>query len=313
VYDNNSVHNKSVVIYVIAQYKMMSMFALRQSNLHMKSMMTSMQRLSSGYRINSAADDAAGLAVSEKMRSQIAGLNQAVSNAADGRNMLDTFDGALDETQKILNRMKTLATQASNGTYDDHIDRAAIELEYEELLEELNDISDTDFNGRKMLDGSTDSLKLQVGARTKDLKNFDFSFDNIWNTLDDPAAEREKAIGGLEANLDASVSGLGLNTTKVNLGSQTSANMAIDKIDQAINKISLIRASFGAVSNRLDHKTDYLNNTIENLTAAESRIRDTDLAKESMNFAREQLLYQVSQSLMAQIMEMNQGILQLLQ
>jgi flagellin len=313
VYDNNNVHNKSVVIFVIGQFKLMSMFALRQSNLHMRGMMTAMERLSSGYRINRAADDAAGLAVSEKMRSQIAGLNQAVSNAADGRNMLDTFDGALGETQKILNRMKTLATQASNGTYDDHIDRAAIELEYEELLEELNDISDTDFNGRKMLDGSTDSLKLQVGAHTKDLKNFDFSFDNIWNTLDNPAAAREKAIGGLEANLDASTSGLGLNTASVSLASQTSANAAIDKIDQAINKISLIRASFGAVSNRLDYKTDYLNNAIENIEAAESRIRDADLAKESMNFAREQLLYQVSQSLMAQIMEMNQGILQLLQ
>jgi flagellin len=313
VYDNKYEHNKSVVIFVISQYKMMSMFALRQSNLHMNSMMKSMQRLSSGFRINSAADDAAGLAVSEKMRSQIAGLNQAVSNAADGQNMIDTFDGALSETQTILNRMKTLATEAANGTYDDYVDRAAIELEYEELLEELNDISDTDFNGKKMLDGSTDTLKLQVGAHSKDLKNFDFSFDNAWNTLDDPAAARKKAIGDLDADLDASVSGLGLNTTNVNLGSQTSANAAIDKIDQAINKISLIRASFGAVSNRLDHKTNYLNNTIENITAAESRIRDTDLAKESMNFAREQMLYQVSQSLMAQIMEMNQSILQLLQ
>jgi flagellin len=289
------------------------MFALRQSNLHLNSMAKSMERLSSGFRINRAADDAAGLAVSQKMRSQIAGLSQAVSNASDGKNMLQTFDGALDETQKILNRMKTLAVQASNGTYDDHIDRAAIELEYEELLEELNDISDTDFNGKKMLDGSLDSLNLQVGSRTKDLKTFDFSFDDIWNTLDDPAAAREKAIGSLTANLDASTSGLGLNTTSVNLGSQTSANAAIDKIDQAINKISLIRASFGAVSNRLDYKTDYLNNTIENLTAAESRIRDVDLAKESMNFAREQMLYQVSQSLMAQIMQMQQGLLQLLQ
>jgi flagellin len=289
------------------------MFVLRQSNLHMNSMAKSMERLSSGYRINRAGDDAAGLAVSQKMRAQIAGLNQAVSNASDGKNMLQTFEGALDETSKILNRMKTLATQASNGTYDDHIDRAAIELEYEELLEELNDISDTDFNGRKMLDGSLDSLSLQVGSRTSDLKKFDFSFDNIWNTLDDPAAEREKAIGDLTADINASVSGLGLNTSTVSLGSQTSANAAIDKIDQAINKISLIRASFGAVSNRLDYKTDYLNNTIENLTAAESRIRDTDLAKESMNFAKEQMLYQVSQSLMAQIMQMQQSLLQLLQ
>jgi flagellin len=302
-----------VVIFVLSQYKLLSMFALRQSNLHMNSMAKSMERLSSGFRINRAADDAAGLAVSQKMRAQIAGLNQAVSNASDGKNMLQTFDGALDETQKILNRMKTLAVQSSNGTYDDHIDRAAIELEYEQLLEELNDISDTDFNGKKMLDGSLDSLNLQVGSRTKDLKKFDFSFDDIWNTLDDPAAERAKAIGGLTADLNASTSGLGLNTSSVNLGSQTSANAAIDKIDQAINKISLIRASFGAVSNRLDYKTDYLNNTIENLTAAESRIRDVDIAKESMNFAREQMLYQVSQSLMAQIMQMQQGLLQLLQ
>jgi flagellin len=276
-------------------------------------MSRSIERLASGYRINRAADDAAGLAVSQKMRSQIAGLNQAVSNAADGKNMLSTFDGALNETQTILNRMKTLATRSANGTYDDEVDRAAIELEYEQLLEELDDISDTDFNGKKMLDGSLDSLVLQVGSRTKDLKNFDMSYENIWNTLDDPAAAREKAIGGLDADINASVSGLGLNTSEVSLGSQTSANSAIDKIDQAINKISLIRASFGAVSNRLDYKTDYLNNTIENLTAAESRIRDVDIAKESMNFAREQLLYQVSQSLMAQIMQMQQGLLQLLQ
>jgi flagellin len=298
---------------MLGQYKALSLFALRQSYIHQTAMMRSMERLASGYRINRAADDAAGLAVSEKMRSQIAGLNQAVNNAADGKNMIDTFDGALSETHTILNRMKTLATQAANGTYDDEVDRASIELEYEELLKELDDISDTDFNGKRMLDGTLDSLKLQVGSRTKDLKNFDMSFDDAWNTLDDPDAARKKAIGDLDANLDASADGLGLNTTEVSLGSQTSANAAIDRIDQAINKISLIRASFGAVSNRLDHKTNYLNTTIENLTEAESRIRDVDIAKESMNFAREQILLQVSQSLMAQIMQMQQGVLQLLQ
>ncbi|MDR0992455.1 MAG: flagellin [Ruminococcus sp.] len=298
---------------MLGQFKALGMFMLRQNNLHQLSFARSMERLSSGYRINRAADDAAGLAVSQKMRSQIAGLNQAVSNAADGKNMIDTFDGALDETHKILNRMKTLATQSANGIYDDEVDRAAIELEYEELLEELNDISDTDFNGKKMLDGTLDSLTLQVGSRTKDLKNFDMNFKDAWNTLDDPAAAKQKAIGNLTTDLNASSSGLGLNTSEVSLGSQTSANAAIDRIDQAINKISLMRASFGAVSNRLDHKTNYLNNTIENLTAAESRIRDVDFAKETMNLAREQMLMQVSQSLMAQLMQMQQGLLQLLQ
>jgi flagellin len=298
---------------MLGQYKALGMFMLRQSNIHQTSMMRSMERLASGYRINRAADDAAGLAVSEKMRSQIAGLNQAVNNAADGKNMIDTFDGALNETHTILNRMKTLATQAANGTYDDEVDRASIELEYEELLKELDDISDTDFNGKRMLDGTLDSLTLQVGSRTKDLKNFDLNFDDAWNTLDDPDAARKKAIGELDTDLNTSSSGLGLNTNEVSLGSQTSANAAIDRIDQAINKISLIRASFGAVSNRLDHKTNYLNNAIENITAAESRIRDVDIAKESMNFAREQLLLQVSQSLMAQLMQMQQGVLQLLQ
>jgi flagellin len=139
------------------------------------------------------------------------------------------------------------------------------------------------------------------------------SFEDAWNTLDDPAAARKKAIGDLDTDLDATTSGLGLNTNSVSLGSQTSANAAIDKIDQAINKISLMRASFGAVSNRLDHKTSYLNNTIENLTAAESRIRDVDFAKETMTLAKEQMLMQVSQSLMAQLMQMQQGLLQLLQ
>lgn len=295
------------------------MFALRQSNLHMTSMSRSIERLASGYRINRAADDAAGLAVSQKMRSQIAGLNQAVSNAADGKNMLSTFDGALNETQTILNRMKTLATRSANGTYDDEVDRAAIELEYEQLLEELDDIAATDFNGITAMDGGksglqyADSLSLQLGSRTKDLKKFDFDYSSAWNTQANPSAARKSSIGDLDADMNATAEGLGLNTAVTNLGSQESANAAIDVIDKAINKVSMIRATFGAVQNRLEHKVSYLNTTVENLTDAESRIRDTDIASAVVGLAKSQIQYQVTQMIMAKMMENAYSILKLLE
>jgi flagellin len=275
-----------------------------------------MQRLASGFRINSAADDAAGLAISEKMRSQIAGLTQAVNNANDGISMMQTYEGALNETSAILNRMKTLATQSANGTYSDEVDRAAIQYEYEQLLDELDDISGTDFNGITALDGGrsgmqySDSLSLQVGARTKDLKEFDYDYSGIWNNLDDPAKARQSAIGDLSADVDASSHGLGLRDT--NLSTQTTANAAIDEIDKAINKVSMARATFGSIQNRLEHKVNNLNVTIENLSEAESRIRDTDMAKDIVEMARLQILSQVQQFVLAQILNNEASFLNLL-
>jgi flagellin len=215
--------------------------------------------------------------------------------------------------------MKTLATQSANGIYTDETDRAAIEYEYEQLLEELDDIAGTDFNGITALDGGKsgleymDSVSLQLGSRTKDLKTFDFDYSGAWNTLDDPAAAREKAIGDLDANADATAEGLGLNTANVNLASQANANSALDAIDKAINKVSMIRATFGSVQNRLEYKVDNLNTTIENISDAESRIRDTDIAAATLAFTKAQLQYQVAQSMLAKIMENSYSILQLLQ
>jgi flagellin len=593
----------------------------------------SLEKLSSGYTINRAGDNAAGLAVSEKMRAQIAGLDQAVNNAQDGISMVQTFEGALMESHNILMRMKHLSAQSANGTYTDETDRAAIELEYEQLAEELNDIAETDFNGITILDGSSannrgkkmfdvgdetaktnaayleeilnaisplDNLKdpniygaanvqsgaadlltvipgvktelqdilnkmpnndataakrrtlknslamldsaekrakviadgtitdpdelgeacsgvngllttvrsmphnaaddkngtdtsllkalddaksfvfaikssktdgelsindmssaslgldraavatvvgasvsnpatiaplldtvergyddlqnqtaklwfirdnikdktetammldtaldalnkqrelvlkmkdilvtvvtnpeldgadgrdgrkvyadqlraiskeldeiadtteyngvmlldgtytdqpleyddfgvtpaevsLQVGARTKDLKRYDFNYAGVWaGDLD----LKEQSIGELETNIYVTAAGLGLETDKVNLASQKNANAAIDIIGYAVNKVSMIRGTFGAIQNRLEHKVTNLNNTMENLTAAESRIRDTDMAAEMMNFTKEQIVMQASQSMLAQGNGLPQSALSLLQ
>jgi flagellin len=243
--------------------------------------------------------------------------------------------------------MKTLATQSANGTYDDQVDRAAIELEYEQLSAELNDISATDFNGVAALSGENgiaaddaisknemfnkgtaptsglnlvSKVSLQVGSRTKDLKEYSFDYERVYNTVSEANEEGKSAkelmttaLGGLEANLNVSASGLGLVTSKISLASQTSANAAIDKIDNAINKVSMIRATFGSIQNRLEHKIDNLNVTNENLTAAESQLRDTDMAKEMMEFSKNQILQQASQTMLSQANGLPQGALQLLQ
>jgi flagellin len=439
----------------------------------------SLEKLSSGYKINRAGDNAAGLAVSEKMRSQIKGIEQAVYNAKDGISMVQTFEGALSETHSILSRMKTLATQSANGVYDDYVDRAAIELEYEQLISEIDDIARTDFNGKQVLNlvdydplsyyqnvtklphpddptgfpefplyrmeivkildyaitppvdtgewelnvfdsqkggnllavgnlgrlndpaaaergftltdpsgrfvmgkisgaglveiaksggasmsngldsfrpllkllddgaikyeqdstynspegwneqqklanetyGTSDPLpfvgftgdkrggvSLQVGARTKDLKQYDFNYSDVYLSKED----EKRALGSLASDVNATAKGLGLLTSMMNLASQTKANAALDKIDFAINKVSMIRATFGSIQNRLEHKVDNLNQTNESLTASESRIRDTDIATEMMGFSKDQILLQSSQTMLSQANGLPQSILSLL-
>jgi flagellin len=609
---------------MIVRQNLVAENANRYNNINTNSLRKKMEKLSSGYKINRAGDNAAGLAVSEKMRVQIAGITQAVTNAEDGISMLQTFEGALNETHKILDRIKTLSTQSANGIYSDDTDRAAIELEFEQLLEELDDIAETDFNGVQVLttnteyidvektrevtkyeadfskigtvdisaqlgksfgdadlaivgdpfmpfiaelssgtgklqldngkditikyhldgdsnefivdvmqgstkigggsatlnltdedytveltsaDGLTDlgsltmhspmgvtifketvpvsppplrsdfedqlaaalnllddgnasykvtvldrdpkypmdkstyesdhdsfgfrvsdytntidfglfeggasftvkafsidSLKndgvatadlfgignvkvevvsgtvgnfvddsyqtvtgmpyasdpvfaeriqphdpvneetvsgfaftpdertetetytvkepkpadpgaplpgvsLQVGARTKDLKHYDFDYSGVWAD----AEMSKKAIGELNPNINATAEGLGLVTASVNLSTQHTANKAIDFVDFAINKTSMIRATFGAIQNRLEHKIDNLNVTSENLTAAESRIRDTNVAEEVMELSKAQILSQASQAMLAQANQLPQNVLSLLQ
>lgn len=495
---------------MVVQHNMTAINANRYFGINNNKLSKSLEKLSSGYAINRAGDNAAGLAVSEKMRSQIAGINQGVKNAQDGISMVQTYEGALTETDSILQRMKTLATQSANGTYQSDVDRDAIQLEFNQLNDELNQIADTDFNGVVALNGGVmsdgtvvnntkvvsskpsieytqngtgdnsivysesvngtvdaagngsinvngvrvelvagasqtaagaagpytpdgagdkssytveevkvgangkftekedaitaveefkvgeddttvtvygntytiqraddgtiekllnaagdevdvtkdgfevgnltktgftatstykidedgnitnkdtgaavgtvklsngvstsdsynhgatnltyaDSITLQVGAHSKDSVNFNFAYTT-------------NGIGTLKSDLDVSARGLG--TDQLSLATQEKANFAIDKIDNAINKVSMVRGTFGAVQNRLEHKIDNLNTTSENLTSAESRIRDTNMAEEMMNFTKNQILSQASQSMLAQANQLPQGVLSLLQ
>jgi len=254
----------------------------------------SLEKLSSGLRINRAGDDAAGLAISEKMRGQVSGLNQAVSNAQDGINLIQTAEGGLNETHSILNRMRDLAVQSANDTNSSE-DRGVIQKEVNQLAQEITRIAkQTDFNGKKILDGTYKSggtaITLQIGAN-KDQK-IDLS------------------IEGMNANL------LGVEGTDDTLGvpvtSQTLANDAIGKIDIAIQKVSTERSNLGATQNRLDHTINNLTTTSENLSAAESRIRDVDMAKEMMSFTKNNILNQASTAMLAQANQMPQSVLQLL-
>lgn len=477
---------------MIVQHNMNALNAYNKLNTNVAGLKKSSEKLSSGYRINRAGDDAAGLAISEKMRSQIRGLNQAKRNSQDGISMIQTYEGAAQETHNILQRMKELASESANGTYDNTTDRDAIQLEFDQLNDELNQIADTDFNGRVALNGGTmadgtvvnntdqvavhptftisqnsspagtmtysgkvkgaidaagngtlnvdgvsikvkggkteadvklgdttykvedlkikdgkvaadakitattvyqinddttsvtingtnytvgvdgtdkklyddkgvevkkidgadvaiannkitlsqeyktleggevqnkaketvgeidydqgvsksnayehgtanltyaDSITLQVGARSKDAVDFNFSYVT-------------SGIGDLKADLDISARGLG--TDQLSLATQEDANAAIDRIDNAINKTSMVRATFGAMQNRLEHKIENLTTTSENLTEAEAGIRDTDMAQEMLNYTKFNVLQQAAQSMLAQANQQPQSILQLL-
>ena len=516
---------------MVVQHNLTAMNANRYLGINNTKLSKSLEKLSSGYAINRAGDNAAGLAVSEKMRSQIAGMEQGVKNAQDAISMIQTFEGALTETDSILQRMKVLADQAGNGTYQNEVDRDAINLEFNQLNDELNQIADTDFNGVTALNGgimsdgtvannanvisdrpiinytqngdgasavvysesvngtidasgngsvningvrvtvtggeaeytpdganeyvlgqevegstytvtgltyeggeyggeieAVENLVIKAGENTITINgmSFDVQWDADGNVTDilfkdavldedgeelyaagtsaldasdvtgftaevnpyendatgeivnvltvtssyevdsatgaviNTASEKvvgsiaissgvstpdayqhgainltyanditfqvgarskdavkfnfaytTNGIGNLKSDLDASARGLG--TDQLSLATQEEANFAVDKIDNAINKVSMIRATFGAAQNRLEHKIDNLNVSVENLTSAESAIRDTDMPTEMMNFTKQQILAQASQSMLAQANQLPQSVLSLLQ
>ena len=376
-----------------------------------------LEKLSSGYKINRAGDDAAGLAISEKMRAQITGLNTAQKNAQDGVSLVQTTEGALTEVHSMLNRMVELADQSANGTYDNAVDRANLQKEIASLKDEIDRIADaTNFNGINLLDGSLstnttstisgkatgtnagvdlkftfadqfngkelnvklehaagqgDTISAKVGAdgvitikadATKDhsadaiakaLKNADIS------AITDP--EQQKQISSLLAS--ATVSGAGTTTiananafatttgtttrpkgasltlqigdtsadfnqmavsvgdmhtaalgiADIDISTQEGAKTAVDKIKSAINSVSSTRGDLGAIQNRLEHTINNLSVTAENMTAAESRIRDVDMANEMMAYTKNNILVQSSQAMLAQANQLPQGVLQLLQ
>lgn len=347
-------------------------------------MQTSLERLSSGLRINRAADDAAGLAISEKLRSQVNGLNQAQANAQDGVSLIQTAEGALNETHAILQRMRTLAVQSASDTNTD-ADREAIQKEVGALVQEIDGTTNrTQFNGMTLLDGSFSGKQLQIGANsnqtmgvsiarmdaeglglrettaadasgvaagsvasvavattsevngtftvkasTATAGDFDV-FDSMGKAQGSISAASAAggngvvtvtgANGATAAVTLGAITGSASFTLKeavavgnpIDLGTQAGAAAALDKIDKAIGKVSDQRADLGALQNRLDHTIKNLGVSAENLAASESRIRDTDMAKEMTAFTRSQILQQAGTSMLAQANQSSQGVLKLL-
>ena len=255
-------------------------------------MAKSLQKLSSGYRINTAADDAAGLAISEGMRSQMGGITVGVRNAQDGISVVQTAEGALNETTSILQRMRDLTVQAANeGSLTDDAAKN-IQTEITKLTTTLDDIgAKTSFNGQKLLDGSYNS-KFQVGANGGDTVTVNLSTVNARST-------------GLAIDT--------LTAFTVATGANATATGNLVTIDAAINKVSTARAELGATSNQFDHVINNANVALENVTASESRIRDTDMASEMVNYTRTSILSQAGTAMLAQAKSIPQSVLSLLQ
>ncbi|NLO89737.1 MAG: flagellin [Clostridia bacterium] len=257
----------------------------RQLSINNSSSAKSLEKLSSGLRINRAGDDAAGLAISEKMRGQIRGLEMASKNAQDGISLIQTAEGALNEVHSILQRMRELAVQAANDTNTDS-DRGALQSEIAQLIEEIDRIAnDTEFNTTKLLDGDFSDKVIHIGANQ--------------------SQSIKLSINGMSSS--------GLSVESVDISTQSGADSAIATIDTAIEKVSEERANLGAIQNRLEHTINNLGTAAENLTAAESRIRDVDMAKEMMEFTKLNILQQAATAMLAQANLQPQLVLQLLQ
>ena len=268
---------------MVIQHNIAANNAYRNLSSNASNGQKNLEKLSSGYRINRSADDAAGLAISEQMRSKINGLDQASANASDAIGLIQTAEGALTETHSMLQRMVTLATQSANGTYNSTA-RAAIGEEVTALKAEIDRISSTtDYNGVKPI-ASTSNITVQIGPTSGE-------------TLEIAAAKMDSGSLGVSAIAVSSVS---------------AANSAITKINEAINTVSTHRAKLGASQNRLEHTINNLKTTNENMTAAESRIRDTDMAKEMAAFTKNNILNQAAQSMLSQANQQPQGVLSLL-
>ncbi len=369
---------------MIVQHNLTAMNSNRMLGVNTNSQAKSSEKLSSGYKINRAADDAAGLKISEKMRSQVRGLQRASTNAQDGVSLIQTAEGALNEAHSILQRMNELAVQGANDTNQD-IDREAINEELAQLTEELDRISQTtQFNKQELLDGTFQNKKLHVGANTnqyieigitsmnaqaigvKDSKITASGLTKVSKTAGTTSVATYStktsktvisvvnsaaggasfyastifgagvggAIGiGANGKLSFTASGLtstytasGIGAVCVTLSGVKSttggalkvdtysiANATLSRIQDAINKVSGQRSALGAIQNRLEHTIANLDNVAENTQAAESRIRDTDMASEMVEYSKNNILAQAGQAMLAQSNQATQGVLSLLQ
>ena len=274
---------------MVVQHNMTAMNANRQLGITVTSQAKATEKLSSGYKVNRAADDAAGLTISEKMRSQIRGLTQASSNAQDGVSCVQTAEGALTEVHSMLQRMNELAVKAANGT-NTTADRKAINFEAQALICEIDRVKQsTEFNTLKLLNGTFatgNNVTVQVGAANVVEQRIQIKIDNICTTK--------------------------LGIKDVDLSTLTGARVAISKVTGAIAKISSIRSGLGAIQNRLEHTIANLDNVVENTTAAESQIRDTDMAAQMVEYTKNNILQQAGQAMLAQANQSTQGVLTLL-
>lgn len=270
---------------MVVQHNMAASNANRQLGISTNVLSKSTEKLSSGYRINRAADDAAGLSISEKMRSQIRGLNKASSNAQDGISAIQTAEGALNEAHSILQRMNELATQAANDT-NTTVDRNAIQSEINALTSEVSRIaSTTQFNTQNLLDGTFSSKNLQVGA-----------------------------LNGQKIAIDIdTMNAAALSVNALCVSTFAKAGEAMSAVQKAIEKVSKQRSSLGALQNRLEHTVNNLDNVAENTQTAESRIRDTDMASEMVQYSATSIIQQAGQSMLAQANSQTQGVLSLIQ
>ncbi|KAI3350326.1 flagellin [Clostridium botulinum] len=273
---------------MIINHNMNAMNAHRNMGINTGNAGKAMEKLSSGLRINRAGDDAAGLSISEKMRGQIRGLDQASRNSQDGISLIQTAEGALNETQSILQRMRELSVQAANDT-NVKVDRDAISEEMKSLSSEIDRIAKTtQFNEKNLLNGSLKSTgaKLQIGANADTNLTLEIKIDSMATSA--------------------------LGVSKIAVSTNSKATSAISIVNSAIKKVSTQRSKLGAYQNRLEHTIANLDNASENLQAAESRVRDVDMAKEMMNFSKNNILNQAAQAMLSQANQQPQGVLQLL-
>ena len=276
---------------MIVQHNMTALNANRQLGITNTNLARSTEKLSSGYRVNRAADDAAGLSISEKMRGQIRGLEQASTNAEDGQSLIQTAEGALSEIHSVLQRMRELTVQASNDT-NVSADRKAIAKEVRALTSEINRIAtQTQFNTMGLLSGNFKNKKLQVGANTN-------------QTISITISSMTAAKLGVSATVIAQV-----------ISTKTGADITklITTVNTAITKVSTQRSALGALQNRLDHTIANADNMAENLQSSESKIRDVDMADEMVAYSASSILQQAGQSMLAQANQATQGVLSLLQ
>lgn len=274
---------------MVIQHNIAAINSYRNLSINQNALSKNLEKLSSGYKINRAGDDAAGLAISETMRSQIAGLNQAVNNANDAVGLIQTAEGAMTETHSMLQRMKTLTTQAANGTYTTTA-RSNIKAEIDALNAEITRIATTTkFNGETPLNPAAkgQSLTFFIGATHAD--------DNVMTVT------------------QQTMTAAALTVDKIEVNNTTNAFKGISIVDKAIEAVSSYRAQLGAAQNRLEHTVNNLKVTSENITSAESRIRDTDMADEITAYTKNNILLQAAQSMLSQANAMPQGVLSMLQ